>query len=179
MSSTIRKSNRIRFPSAKLHSSSGSAGAGSSTSKPRNGAKVTTSRYFEEKVAQVTVKSEVAEGDVKPELPPDDKQLFEVTAVHTRKRKRVSNTVVKTEVIEDEDVKPLLIPSTKKLKTEVDRLPAKYAPPEKYAHLQYLTDYLVEGLDGMCFSMTEKYNAVYIRVYQRYFVVSSQLLIIS
>ena len=131
---------------------SGSAGAGSSTSKPRNGAKVTTSRYFEEKSA---IKHEHEDVDVKLELPPDDKQLLEVTAVHTRKRKRVSNTVVKTEFIEDEDVKPLLIPSTKKLKTEVDRLPAKYAPPEKYAHLQYLTDYLVEGLDGMCFSMTE------------------------
>ena len=177
MSSPIRKSGRIRFPSAKLRSS---AGAGSATSKPQNGAKVTTSRYFEEKVAQVTVKNEGEEGDVKPEIPPDDKQLLEVTAVHTRKRKRVSNAVVKTEFIEDEDVKPLLIPSTKKLKTEVDRLPAKYAPPEKYAHLQYLTDYLVEGLDGVCFNMTEKFNAVYTKIiHQRYSVVSSQLFIIS
>jgi hypothetical protein len=27
---------------------------------------------------------------------------------------------------------------------------AKYAPPEKYAHLQYLTDYLEQDLDGAC-----------------------------
>ncbi|KAI0089753.1 uracil-DNA glycosylase-like protein [Irpex rosettiformis] len=141
-----RKSARIRLPSAKLRSSP-PAGTSLLTSK-KTDASAASSKYLE---SRATVKDEQREdaldtGELRVQI---DSETTTTTTTSSRKRKRtLPSTVAKLESKEDVDVKPLLrAPGTKRVKTETEILSAKYAPPEKYAHLQNLTDYLVEGLD--------------------------------
>lgn len=117
MSTSTRKSTRIRFPTARLASSTS----------------------VEKKILGFVKREVKVEGF--PHGPIKDESLdvqLSLNASSQRKRKRELSTVPGLE-----DLK--LIGSPKKLK--VGR---NYAPPEKYAHLKYLTDYLAEDLDGAC-----------------------------
>lgn len=66
---------------------------------------------------------------------------------YTAPRKRPSSAL-KTEV-KDEDLEDLARAPTKKARTARDKSSKKFAPPEKYAHLDALSDHLGDGSDAL------------------------------
>ncbi|KAI0344298.1 DNA glycosylase [Trametopsis cervina] len=141
--SETRKSTRLRFPTYKLTSRDTTV-AGSSSS--------VTSKYWQALPADRTA----VEQDVKPSI--IESAVTEEPGIHIvgnkRKRTVLEKTAaaaapsLKVETMEFAVASGSSLPdSPSKRPAKRVKVKAKYAPPEKYGHLKYLTDYLEEDLD--------------------------------